>query len=413
MLFPRVMKVDKNIHEPNKEGRTILHLLARVKKLHGDVSWLEAVLCDAGMDLNQTDNEGNTALHYAVGDNRKAELIRALIRLGADVNARDSHGNTPLHAAIRKGHAGADLVQLLLNAGADANVLNKFDDSPLHMALSRESQDCIKTLLPLTSEANINGHDSMGRTPLLIAVMNGDHDIVRLLFNAGADPNKSSSPEISDETPDDPLKVAISNYRADTAAILLQYGACPTESAYDALTGIYNSFEADTRDQKERSLLPVRRQLLELMLQHGLEPAQAIPASGNGNTLLHILCRHGAPIEDILVLLGHDKSGVNTKNANGDTPLATYISGAETLRIGVVSALLEHGADASISDGEEVSLLDLLNRRRGTRDVQARLRDILIDNGADELAQPQPPQPEQAPPAPETLPGGAAPAPFT
>ena len=404
-----VMKVDKNTHEPDKDGRTILHLLARARGLDGDLRKLEEALCDAGMDLNMADNEGNTALHYVSESDRKADLVSALIRLGADVNARDSHAITPLHTATLEGHTG--LVQLLLDNGADANVLDRNGNSLLHIAASREHPDCIRILLPLTSKGNINGHNNQGLTPLLIAAMKGDDDSVTLLLNTGADPNKLSCPETSHETLVNPLNVAISEYDVETSAALIQYGALPTGPAFDALISIYKDFQADTTDQVERFLLPRRRQLLELMLQGGMDPTLVMPEpeSECGDTLLHVLCSNGAPIEDILELLEHDSSTINTKNADGDTPLASYISWAETLRIGAMRALLEYGADASIKDGKGLPLLSLLDRRP---DVEpAGLRQLLIDNGADDPAQSRSPQPEQAPPAPETLPG-AAPAPL-
>ena len=400
-----VMNVDKNIHEPDKDGRTILHLLARARSLDGDTSLLEGALSDVGMDMNLADNEGNTALHYAIESDSKSDLVSTLVRLGADVNAKDSHGTTPLHTATHKGCAG--IVQILIEAGADANILTRQGDSPLRIAVSGEYLNRFRILLPLTSEANINGYDRRGLTPLLIAAGNRDDKSVKLLLNAGADPNKSSCPEISHGSPVTPLKTAISKYDVETTDTLLQHGALFDSAAYDSLAGIYNDFGTDTRDQSERNRLPQRRKLLAIMLKHGMDPSKTIsePVGNRNTTLLHILCDNSAPIEDIRVLLDHDNSTINIINARGDTPLASYISFAETLRIGVVRTLLENGADASISDGKGVPLLSLVDSR-GRYNVPTGLRQMLVDNGAVDLAQSHPPQPERSL-------SGSAPAPLT
>ena len=56
----------------------------------------------AGADVNMADNEGNTALHYALND-YNAEGARYLIRKGADYNRPNNEGETPVQIAVEKG----------------------------------------------------------------------------------------------------------------------------------------------------------------------------------------------------------------------------------------------------------------------------------------------------------------------
>lgn len=60
------------------------------------------ILLAAGADVNATNNEGITALHFA----RNAEIARFLIDAGADRNAH-AGGETPTETAIRLGHFSA------------------------------------------------------------------------------------------------------------------------------------------------------------------------------------------------------------------------------------------------------------------------------------------------------------------
>ena len=172
-------------------------------------------------------------------------------------------------------------------------------------------------MLPLTDLTNLNACNRMGQAPIRIAVTNRNIDSVRLLLAAGADPD-SPSPHAHLKYP---LGIALWDYDDVLASILLQVGARP-EGVYNALVQLYEVFEADTRDPDVR------------------------------------------------------KSG--RLNAGDDMPLQCYIKNAETLRMGVVRALLEHGADATIEDGQGRPLLSLLDRRGHVPG----LRDMLVQNGA-------------------------------
>ncbi len=68
-----------------------------------------------GIDINEQDEDGNTALHYAV-ILKNLEIFNFLLANGAYVDAVDKHQCTPLFYAI----SGSDEFFIsLLNAGAD------------------------------------------------------------------------------------------------------------------------------------------------------------------------------------------------------------------------------------------------------------------------------------------------------
>ncbi len=71
----------------------------------------------SGQDVNQQDEQGRTALHYAV--EMDSPSIDVLLDAGADVNAQDNKGMTPLHVAVNHNH---NMVVPLLLRGADLTI---------------------------------------------------------------------------------------------------------------------------------------------------------------------------------------------------------------------------------------------------------------------------------------------------
>ncbi len=73
-------------------------------------------LLTKGADVNAKDDEGRTALMFAV-INLHLDTAKALLEHGADVNARADDGGTALMLAASCGDAG--IVRVLLDKGAD------------------------------------------------------------------------------------------------------------------------------------------------------------------------------------------------------------------------------------------------------------------------------------------------------
>ena len=334
------------------------------------------VLLDAGATTDPKNGNGNTPLLFAL-ERGSLDCAEELVRRGADLSACNKKGTTPLHAAADRGSAG--ILQTLINREADANAQDKNGNAPLHLAVSREHLewafvsrghlDCIKILLPKTSVTNINGHNSQGLTPLLIATKYCKIGIVKMLLAAGADPNTPARFNLANLTTESPLVFALLNYHEEIAVTLLQAGA-RTEHAHDALIRMYREFTADTRYPEVRNSLSKRRNMLQILLKHGLDQPRS---------LLRTMCRYGAPIKDIIMLLKDDHTAVKKRNFDGDTPLQYYIKHANKLRISVVKALLDHGADATIIDRAGRPLLSLVDERDSVPD---RLRAMLVEKGA-------------------------------
>jgi ankyrin repeat protein len=80
-------------------------------------------LLDRGINVNQTDHDGNTALIWACEVN-SAILVKMLLYEGANTdNANDSEDSTALIKAINisEGSNDIEIVQMLLKVNADFN----------------------------------------------------------------------------------------------------------------------------------------------------------------------------------------------------------------------------------------------------------------------------------------------------
>ncbi|OXA52679.1 integrin-linked protein kinase [Folsomia candida] len=89
--------------------------------------WLE----DTENDLNQGDDHGFSALHWAAKYGQY-KIVELLLQRGARVNAVNKGDDTPLHLAAAHGHH--DVARLLLQQKAEVNSINEHGNTALHYA---------------------------------------------------------------------------------------------------------------------------------------------------------------------------------------------------------------------------------------------------------------------------------------
>ncbi|VDK18676.1 unnamed protein product [Anisakis simplex] len=83
----------------------------------------------AGVDPNQADYDGRTALHIAV-ENGSKEIVEYLLKNGANPEAADKFGNTPMSRAIAQDDA--EVMQMLRTLHGPSplpSILFAFNDS--------------------------------------------------------------------------------------------------------------------------------------------------------------------------------------------------------------------------------------------------------------------------------------------
>jgi ankyrin repeat protein len=127
----------------------------------GDVEIME-VLLSRGADPMLRMPNGSTALMYAAGlgwrngspaapsfdqgpDEEAIEAMRLLIDEGLDVNTTNDAGDTPLHVAV-SGRGSDSIVRFLVDEGADLTATNGREQTPMDVAESR-GRDSIAELI--------------------------------------------------------------------------------------------------------------------------------------------------------------------------------------------------------------------------------------------------------------------------
>ena len=114
---------------------------------HHNISDVAALLEDSEADVNGTNINGQTSLHYAV-DAQNTEIIKLLLQYGAspDIQEHEEVGkNTPLHMAVSRNML--DIVDIFLQCGADATIPNVHGFTSLHIAAREGLLDMTKLLL--------------------------------------------------------------------------------------------------------------------------------------------------------------------------------------------------------------------------------------------------------------------------
>ncbi|XP_063591184.1 protein phosphatase 1 regulatory subunit 12C-like [Penaeus indicus] len=188
----------------------LLETAARAANDKGAIDEMR-VLLKSGVDPNQMNHDGLTALHQACIDG-SLEMVNLLLKAGANVNIVDRDLWTPLHAAATCGHF--KIVTTLIRAGANLIAINGDGDLPYDITEDEVTQHYLEnemTKRGITQEfinqARQASHDKMkddieyliekggdinqpldqGGTLLHIAIANCFNDLMEILLENGAD----------------------------------------------------------------------------------------------------------------------------------------------------------------------------------------------------------------------------------
>ncbi|XP_033104501.1 inversin-A-like [Anneissia japonica] len=214
-VMKRLVKMGANLNTRDAKGRTPLCLAAYE-------GWYEGILYLLRNGANQsiTDGNGRLPLHAATYCTDTRLLSALLQSLSIDeVNQQDNDGMTALHWAAF--HGQPEHVKLLMLRGTDIFMTDMDEKTPLHWASQKGSLSCCKALVHCNNGGSklVNCVEASGKTCVHLAAAAGRGDIIEEF---------SSIPGVDFEAldPDDrtPLHWASVTGQVDSLKILLKLG---------------------------------------------------------------------------------------------------------------------------------------------------------------------------------------------
>ncbi|KAI5889900.1 ankyrin [Schizophyllum commune H4-8] len=115
------------------------------------------------------------------------DVVRLLLDKGVHIEECNNEGWTALHFAAREGCIHT--ARLLLERGANVNALNSLHRTPLHLAAQCENHNTAVIRLLVDRDAALEARDNDGRSPLLLAIYyGGTYHTINLLLSLGGNP---------------------------------------------------------------------------------------------------------------------------------------------------------------------------------------------------------------------------------
>lgn len=165
----------------------------------------------------------------------RLRIAESLIEAGADVNQKDENGNTPLLLAIKNGYSS--LIDPLLLKKADIETINNDEMNALKLAICYGTVSDVDLLV--LRGANVNASGENGYTALMLAALGNNTDMMRVLLENEANVNAQN------KSGDTALLMAAENGNWPAIKCLLEYRAnkeIKNNNGDDFLTVLGRSF---------------------------------------------------------------------------------------------------------------------------------------------------------------------------
>jgi len=296
------------------------------------------------------------------------DVLALLADGGIDVDAPSRDGTPALHWLVRLGEREA--VRRLIEAGADVNLPNRYGMRPLHVAIDMGDASLVRLLLE--AGADPSAPDRAAEPPLMLAARVGEPAVVEALLAHGVEVD-AREPHYGQT----PLMVAVREGHLDVVELLLDAGA---------------DVNAQTFPEDPPRFIPPSESPDGLSKGIGIIRAgwpegrgKRFPAGGSKTPLLYAT-RHGH-LDIVRALIEHG-ADLELADGNGITPLINAIVNASAVRISrdgktdhmkIANVLLDVGANPNAMDwyGQTPlwAAVDMRNLELGPRNNEFNVRD--------------------------------------
>ena len=369
--------------------------LSQLPPLHyhaymGELSEVEHLLATGAAKINDLDDEGNTALHWAVFGDTTAIAERLITGYQAALDIRNATGQTFLAnaAALRR----EDMLKLALAYHATVNGRNIYNKTPLLEAITAsidtaEEKEKAAKLEVITELLLAAGADPNIGAPIGEVAEFHNATILKQLLDAGADPNRkhgrNARPALllaatwANDT--EKLRLILAHDDVDLHAVGFD-GLNAMDLAVHAAISTKNNLRAFSRQESiavqeaKNSVAKNRQNVLEsvrFLLAQGLRP-------NTGFALVRALF-NDAETAQILMDSGVD---LHQPDHNGTTPLMAAAAVGDTATIETI--LATPNVDVEAADNKGQTALAYANSgilRRGVPALQPLLKHgVSVDN---------------------------------
>ena len=283
------------------------------------------ILVQYGLNINQKDENDQTALNKAVKKN-DIQASKILLENGANLE------NIALHKFVQDNNL--EMLQLLTKYDIDVDIENEDGDTALQLATSNYTPQIIESLLK-------NGANTKG-VSLHLFVEKNDIKMIDLLLHSGVDINKK------DENDQTALNKAVNKNDIQISEILLEQGA--------SLENITLHKSVQDNNLEMLQILTKYNINVDIKNEYGrtalIEAVEAM--EGSNNKIVEVLLASNASVVDVSLLFP-----IRCNN------------------IDLVKLLIQHGIDVNIPLTKGMSALTYAMQNKSLELIK-----LLIDNGA-------------------------------
>lgn len=329
-----------------------------------------AISCSKSINELKNTNKGiNDDLIKYCKEENKGKVLE-LLKNKADVNFKDQNGNTALIYAIERNWEEG--IQILLDAGAEVNIKNNSDIGPLlhcfFYSKSINRSNLMKKLIECGADVNIK-HLNNEYSALINAICSNEIEIVKLLLDAGAN--------VNDKVANcSPLMKAVKYGYLKIIDVLIKAGAEYSDEEkekIDKLIEERNDINFVNRYEQTSLFLAISSKdvkLAKLLIEKG---ADINKENRWGTPLIAALKNHYIELVSLMI-----EKGANVDGRDIDTGNTALVLSLQNNHIEIAKLLIEKGADINDKDtytGDTGLILALKGNH-------IEIAELLIEKGA-------------------------------
>jgi len=360
-------------------------------------------LIDVGVDLDCTDHHNRTILMLSAGIG-DLNIVEILIANGASLSILDNEGLSALYYAVSK--KKIETIHFLVNKIASnidnpsyegSTALQRILPTALAHAVSCNDLNLVKTLIDSKANFSKDFYDILG-----LAVKQQRIEISKLLIEAGAAlVIEKRLGKLGQEVILCAFHAAVTFNNFDIVDLMIKKGAKDIINSVndDGVTPIHRCVGSDENIEMVRMLISRGANVNAINVKTGSSPLHIAVCGGEGcEQVLDLLLSSKAntnvmdnskcyPLH-LAIMFGYNNmvmklidngADVNAFSNLGDRTLCSLHLSVMFKRETVLSTLLENGANINLVDNNGMTALDMVAKEDG---LSGALGKILLDNGA-------------------------------